>query len=393
MLEPQFQELLSFNDPLSHWRKKSWDRFRDLGSLDTKKEAFQYVSLQDLVLPRAAKKLPFEKVPSSNYPSRIVFVDGFFSLEHSLFPETVVCLPLDEALRSYGVFLQNRMTKTIKEEEDPFAALNGAFQGEGAFLYIPPKTVLEHPIHVEYFFTGSEMTTPRLMLYLGKQSKLQVLQHWHTEIEEPSFANAHIDAALDEGADLSFKTVHRQAPKTHLFQALRATLKRDSRFTAHLYSEGAKMTRHSMKVQLLEENAQALLQGLTHLDGQNQGHIHALVEHLAPNTRSRQHFKAMLQKNSVSSFEGKIYVHAVAQKTESYQLSNNLLLSDEAFAYAKPNLEIFADDVKASHGATVSQLDEEALFYLCSRGVPKEEAKQCLIRSFIQELEGCLPER
>lgn len=391
MLEPQFQEILSVNDPLTSWRKKYWDRFRDLGSFELKQEAFQYIPLKNLVLPPAAKKLDFDTIQSLEHSLKIVFIDGFFSSQHSSLPDDVVCLPLDEAMSSYGVFLQNRMVRTIKEEQDPFAALNGAFQGQGVFLYVPPKKQIAETIHVEHFFTSSDMATPRLMLYLGKHSSLRIEQHWATDMEEAYFANAHIDAVLDDGSSLIFKTIQKQAPKTHIFQAMRASLKRDSRFESRLYSEGSAISRYSVKVQLLEENAQTLLQGLTHLSEQNQSHIHATVEHLAPHTRSRQHFKALLKDKSGSSFEGKIYVHPIAQKTESYQLSNNLLLSDQATVYAKPNLEIFADDVKASHGATVAQLDEEILFYLRSRGLPKEEAKLCLIRSFIQELQECLP--
>lgn len=390
MLEPQFQEILSIQDPLTSWRKKYWDRFRDLGSFELKQEAFRYIPLQNLVFPPAAKKLSFETIRSFHHAFRIVFIDGFFSPEHSSLPEELICLPIDDAMRSYGVFIQNRMVRTLKEEMDPFAALNGAFQGQGAFLYVPPKKQIEEEIHVEHFFTGSDMATPRLMFYLGKQSSLRVTQHWVTDSEESHFANAHLDAVLDEGSQFFFKTRQRQAPKTYIFQAVRASLKRDSRFESRLYSEGGAISRHSMKVQLLEENAQTLLQGLTHLSQQNQSHIHATVEHLAPHTHSRQHFKSMLRDKSGSSFEGKIYVHPSAQKTESYQLSNNLLLSDQATAFVKPNLEIFADDVKASHGATVSQLDEESLFYLRSRGLSEEEARLCLIQSFIQELADCL---
>lgn len=391
MLEPQLQEILFKDDAMSAWRKKYWDRFRDLGSLELRQEAFQYVPLQNLNLPKAAKKVPDIQIRSSKHPLAIVFIDGFFSPEYSRLPEDVVCLPLEEAMRSYGVFLQNRMVRTIKEESDPFAALNGAFQGQGAFLYIPSKTEVSSPLFIEHIFTGSDMVTPRLMLYLGKQSHLEVIQDWHTEVEESHFANAHVDAVLDEGADLSFKNTQKEAPKTHLFHSLRASLKRDSKFTFRLYSEGAAVSRHSLKVQLLEENGEALLQGLSKLKNQNHSHVHAIVEHLAPHTRSRQHFKALLDGKSCSSFEGKIYVHPSAQKTESYQLNNNLLLSDEATTYAKPNLEIFADDVKASHGATVAQLDEESLFYLCSRGIPKSQARQFLIQSFVQELSDCLP--
>ena len=391
MLEPQLQEILFADDAMAPWRKKYWDRFRDLGSLELKHEAFQYIPLQNFSLPKAARKVSDLKVLPSEHPFSLIFIDGFFSFEHSRLPSEVVCLSLDDAMSSYAVFLQNRMTRTLKEELDPFAALNGAFQGQGAFLYLPPKTKLSAPLHVEHIFTGSDMATPRLILYLGKQSSLHAIQHWQLDGEDPYFANAHIDAVLDEGAELCLKNVQKEAPKAHLFHSFRASVKRDSKLTMRLYSEGAAISRHSIKVQLLEENGQALLQGLTHLGKQNHSHVHATVEHLAPYTRSRQHFKALLNDKSCSSFEGKIYVHPCAQKTESYQLNNNLLLSDEAITYAKPNLEIFADDVKASHGATVSQLDAESLFYLRSRGLPKEEARQCLIQSFVQELAECLP--
>lgn len=390
MLEPQLQEILNSDDALSPWRKKYWDRFRDLGSLELKQEAFQYVPLQHLTLPKSAKKISDLNIRASEHLFSLVFIDGFFSQEHSRLPEDLVCLSLDDAMSSYGVFLQSRMMRTLKEELDPFAALNGAFQGKGAFLYLPPKKELS-TLHVEHIFTGTDMVTPRLVLYLGKGSRLELIQHWHTEEEDAHFANAHMDAVLDEGARLYFKNIQKEAPKGHLFHSLRASLKRDSYFSARLYSEGAAISRHSVKVQLLEENGEVLLQGLCQLAKQNHHHVHATVEHLAPHTHSRQHFKALLRDKSCSSFEGKIYVHPCAQKTESYQLNNNLLLGDEAMSYAKPNLEIFADDVKASHGATVSQLDEESLFYLTSRGLPKEDAKKCLIQSFVQELAECLP--
>lgn len=392
MLEPQFQELLSQNDPIVPWRKKYWDRFRELGSLSLPQEAFQYVNLANLALPKAAQMLCVEKICVTRHRLKIVFIDGFFSPDHSVLPEDVICLPIDEAIRSYGVFLQNRMSRTLKEEMDPFAALNGAFQGRGVFLYVPPKKHIEEMVHIEHFFTGPVMVSPRVMINLGKQSTLRVIQHWYTDGEEAYFANSLVDAVLDEGSDLRFKTLQMQAQGSQLFESLRVSLKKDSSFIARVYSEGAQTARNSWKVQLLEENCQALLQGVTHLENQNQSHMHAVVEHVSPNARSRQHFKALLKDKSRSSFEGKIFVHPAAQKTESYQLSNNLLLSDQAMAYAKPNLEIFADDVKASHGATVSQLDQESLFYLRSRGLNESDAKKCLIDSFIQELSDCLPE-
>ena len=383
MLEHQFQELLDPKDPLLNWRKKHWDRFQEIG---WPKEAFQYIPLKTLSIPKAAE--PSAVSLGTDRPFQIAFADGFFSTEYSRVPEGVVCLPLDEAMRSYGVFLQNRILRTLKEESDPFAALNGAFQGRGCFLYAPPQMRRAEPIFIRQFFSAERMATPRLMVYLGRQSRLELIQR----LDGAYFCNAQTDAVVDEGAELVFLDALGASETSHVFHAIRASLKRDSRFAAHLYSEGAALARTSIKVQLLEENGEALLQGLARLDGALQNHIHALVEHLAPRTRSRQHFKGILKGKSCSSFEGKIYVHPLAQKTEAYQLNNHLLLSDQAQAYAKPNLEIFADDVQASHGATVSQLDAEDLFYLRSRGLPREEAQNRLIEGFCRELIHCIPE-
>ena len=167
------------------------------------------------------------------------------------------------------------------------------------------------------------------------------------------------------------------------FQAIRATLKRDSKSKAVLLG---KRLRTSIHVELVEENSEAELYGLAQLEGDGEAHIHARIEHMAPHTRSRQHFKSVVKDESRYSFEGKIYVHSEAQKTEAYQLNNNLILTDGASANAKPNLEIFADDVKASHGSTTGQLSKEALFYLRSRGLSVEEAQRWLIGGFCKEI-------
>lgn len=356
-------------------RSKYFERYLELKAFH---ELFPH-----LQFPKAAEKKDTEITQSSQY--RIVFIDGFLALEHSQVPEDIVCLPMDEAMRSYGIFLQNQMTRTIKEEVDPFAALNGANHGQGAFVYIPPK--MQATLHIEHYFTGCDLASPRILFSLGKHAQLEIQQHWTLQ---DHFVNAHIDAVLDVGAKMVLKNTQKSSLST-LFHSVRASVKKDAQFTFRLYSEGSKLSRYSVKVQLLEENAETLLQGISKLDNTAQTHVHTSVEHLAPHTQSRQHFKGLLKGKSHSSFEGKIFVHSIAQKTQGYQLCNHLLMSDQATVNVKPNLEIFADDVKASHGATLGQLDEEALFYLTSRGIAMDDAKQYLIRGFIQELAECLP--
>jgi len=282
-------------------------------------------------------------------------------------PEGVVCMPLKEAMQVYGVFLKKRLTTL----DDP----------TGTFLYVPPKVD-----------AGTiDLTVPSsasLIVSIGKQGKARLMQSF--ELKEV-VANCFLDISLDDGADLELKNKQLKAPGFEIFQKTRATLKRDSRFVFRQYLEGAKKARQEIQVELLGENAEAYLEGVTTLENDLTSEIYTFVRHLSPHARSRQHFKALLNHASKSSFDGTIYVHPTAQKTESYQLSNNLLLSDEAKAFVQPNLEIFADDVKASHGATVTQVDKEALFYLTSRGVSEEAARDFLVKGFVGELSECLP--
>lgn len=388
LLEQYVQTLFESQDLLQTWRKRAWDRFQEIGLPKFKQEAFQYVPLQHLAFPKAASApIAIPQCPA-NYAHRIFFVDGFF--QSASLPSSLICQPLNGAMKTYGIFLQNRFLRLLKEESDPFSALNGALHGCGAFLYVPPNVVIEEPIEIHHLFTSSSMGSPHLQVFLGKGSSVQLMQRASHE-EALSFGNIRIDVSLDEGASLFLGDDQRWPKDSVHFQTIRSTLKRDSNFHFLSLSSGAKLSRSSIKVQLLEENSSALMQGLWRLDQELQSHTHIVVEHLAPHCRSRQHFKGVLKGQSRSSFEGKIFVAPQAQKTEAYQLNNNLLLSDEASANAKPNLEVFADDVKASHGATIAQLQEEELFYLCSRGLKREDAKEILTRGFCDEILAAAP--
>jgi Fe-S cluster assembly protein SufD len=388
LLETYWEQQQDPKDLLHNLRKKSWDHFLELGWPHKSREAFQYLSLQKIVFPKLSNSKTLENVSEYLLPNcagHLVFVDGFFDMALSSIPPSFICLPLSVAMRSYGLFIQNRAMKTLKEEKDPLAVLNGALQGSAAFLYIPPKTRVAEPIQILQVSTCEEMASPRLEIFVGKEASLELIQTAACQ-KKTAYSNSVIDAVLDEGSDLSLCDAQVLPRGAIHFQALRASLKKDSRLKTRFFTTGAAIYRHSLKVQLMEENAEVLLQGLCTLDGDAEAHIHATIDHQAPHTRSRQHLKCVLKEKSRSSFEGKIVVQPIAQKTEAYQLNNNLILSDEASGYAKPNLEVFADDVKASHGATTGQLDSEQLFYLCSRGLDFEEAKKWLVRGFCKEL-------
>lgn len=383
-------------DLLKGMREKAWDHFLELGLPEKTDEAFRYVPLRrfyELELGETVLTVTKEEVLNFIYPecrgSYLVFLNGAYHPELSDLSgisKKIVAQPIADAMRSYGPFLQSRWSKALKEETDPFAVLNLAAHPQGLFFYVPPKVRVEKPIQTLFLSSQGTFAPARLQLFLASQSEVQ----WISTIAGEGIHNTFVDVALEDGASFDQTEVPHKAAGWHL-NYLRVTLKRDSRLKYFALSRGSNITRHSLRAQIQGGNADVLLQGLWDLQGTSQAHTHVLVEHAAPHSRSLQKFKGVLKGTAQSSFEGKIFVRPEAQKTEAYQLNHNLLLSEGAIAHAKPNLEIFADDVKASHGATFAQVDEEQLFYLKSRGISSEEASQLLIRGYMQEMIAQIP--
>jgi len=384
------------HDLLKQVREKAWDHFLELGLPEKTDEAFRYVPLRCLYEQGFAKSAytpSKEEVLSYIYPecqgSYLVFVDGVYTPELSdlsSLSKKIVALPIADAMRSYGPFLHSRWSKALKEEPDPFAMLNLAIHPQGLFFYVPPKVTIEKPIQTLFLSSQGSFAPARMQLFLAPQTEVQ----WISTIAGDGLHNTLLDVSLEEGASFQQTEVPVNGKGWHL-NHFRATLKRDSRLKYFALTNGSRITRHSLRAELQGENADVLLQGLWDLSAGAHCHTHVFVEHAAPHARSLQKFKGVLKETSQSSFEGKIFVRPEAQKTEAYQLNHNLLLSEGAIAHAKPNLEIFADDVKASHGATFAQVDEEQLFYLKSRGISTEIASQLLIRGFMQEMIDQIP--
>lgn len=321
--------------------------------------------------------------------SYLVFIDGHFDPTLSSPPQGIVCQSMGHALKSYALFLQPRWSKQLEVERDPFFLLNGAMQGAGAFVYFPPNLSLREPLQVLHFLTGASLASPFLQVVLAAGATATLVQTVHAPRD--CQYNGRVDLALERGAVLkaydhvSLSGEAKQANHWH------ATLKQGSLLELLHTSHGSSLSRFSATAELLEEGSSVQVQGLGLLSDTRTMKTHLQVEHVAPNCRSRQHVKVALHGESRSEFEGKIFVHPEAQKTEAYQLNQNLLLSQGAMATMKPNLEIFADDVKASHGATTVQFEEEELFYLRTRGLSLREAKQLLAEGFCQELIGEVP--
>lgn len=388
-------------DALSALRKQGWQGLVKCGLPLKSHEAFRYVSLRELYLsafkkndPKKIDKALFsEAILPECLHSHIVFVDGSFceSLSDiSALPSQTVLSSLDEAMQTHGSFLKNHLTRALKEEKDPFAHANLALHSRGAFVYLPPKLEASVPLQCLFVATGDDpsLIAPRLHLVLGAQSSLRCVLTTHGHASHLNVPTQEI--FLEDGSSLDLLNVVDTMPSWH-FETLRATLKRNARLNSLSVTFGGKALRQSYRVQLKGENSEANLNGLWMLSEGRTAHTHAIVDHEAPHTRSMQRFKGTLNDHSQSSFEGKILVRPEAQKTQAYQLNNNLILSQGAIAYSKPNLEVFADDVKASHGATISQLDDEQLFYLRTRGIDPHLARCLLVRGFCREMIDAIP--
>lgn len=388
-----FEHVRGF-DLLKGMREKAFDHFLELGLPEKSQEAFQYVPLRLLYendYRAASKKVenPSFTVLAECRKSYLVFIGGRFAPELSdisALPSQVVVLPFFEAMRSYGAFLQNRWSQALKEESDPFAILNLACHPQGAFIYVPPKMQIETPLQCVNISEEGALSMPRLQMFLSSGSKLSCI----VSTEGKGWTSGALDAALEDSASLHL-TSWTTKFEGWLTSALRATLKRSSSLHHVGALAGGFCKRESFKISLKGENAEASLQGGWILSEKNHAHAHVVMEHAAPYCRSMQKFKGVVSKEAQSSFQGKILVRKEAQKTEAYQLSNNLIVGEYAAAYAKPGLEIFADDVKASHGATVAQISDKELFYLTSRGISKAAAQKLLVGGFCREVFEKIP--
>ncbi len=388
-------------EALERMRQKAWQHYLSLGLPSRQNEVYRYIKLRHLFAqPYQMASEPavnLQQIQQWIYPecrqSVLVFVNGYYNPQLSCLdalPTKLVVSPLQEAIQTYGTFLNNHWAKVFKEETDSFAALNGALHHKGGFIYLPPKTVVEAPIQVLHVVDTQDqlqMLMPRLQIFVGAQSDVRFVCTQRSLAQAGYFVNQVAELVIDEGAHVHYTQILcDEHPQAWHLDAFRATLKRDSTLKTVCVTEGSLTVRTDYRITLMGENAEALLNGVWMLADKREAHSHVFMDHQAPYCRSFQLFKGALTDFSRSSFEGKIMVRQAAQKTEAFQLNNNLVLNDHAHADSKPNLEIFADDVKASHGSTVGQLDPEQLFYMKTRGFSDEAAKNLLIYGFCEQV-------
>ncbi len=329
----------------------------------------------------------YRKVPLQVITNATLTEKGKESLDLSEIPSSIVALKMEEAKKTYALFLENRRKEKAAKESDFFAALTEAVSENGYFFYIPANVVIEEPIPLKMNYSGKNSCFfPYIQIFVGRGAKVSFqFKPVFTNFEKGMISQI-IDLCLDKDAFCNFVDETDIPVDAFYIQSIRSSLKRKSSLNYWSISKGSHFFRQDFKIELLEEESEVSLKGATYLCEKNVSHTQVLIEHKAPHAKSNQHFKAVMNDQSSSTFEGKIFVVSEAQQTEAYQLNNNLLLGSKSSAFSKPNLEIFADDVKASHGATVANLSEEELLYFQARGISREVARKTLAKGFLDEI-------
>ena len=275
----------------------------------------------------------------------------------------------------------------LKEEENPFLNLNNAFAMNGCYLILDSKAKADiKNLNLINNDGRNQAIYPKLVIIAKKNSDSTIFEEIRVKGTGINFVNSVTDIVIENGANLEHIILDDFAKDTYNISNICVKQKKDSNFKSHNFSIGKKLARRDYNVELLDTGAHCDLYGLYFVDGDNHIDHHTTIEHKREHCTSNEHYKGILSGKAVGVFNGRIHVHPKAQKTDAIQNNQNLLLTDDAIIHTKPELEIYADDVKCTHGATIGQLDEKALFYLRTRGLNQKKAQQLLMRAYVGEI-------
>jgi len=330
----------------------------------------------------------FAKLPGN----RLVFVNGFFCAKlSSIKPESggARIENLSAALAKDSALIEKHLGKYAHTANNAFVALNQAFFTDGAFIFVPQGAEIAEPIHLIYISSAKnygEVIQPRNLVIAGANSKLTVVESYISTGNVAYFTNAVTEILAGENAAVEHIKLQDEAADAFHIATIAGEFGRASNVSVHSFALGAKLSRTNIRTKLAGEGLECILNGLYLTKDEQLADHHMIVEHAQPHCASHEYFNGILDDKSKGVFHGRIYVHPIAQKTDAKQTNKNLLLSDDATADTKPQLEIYADDVKCTHGATIGQLNDESIFYLRSRGIGTDTARQMLIHAFAGEI-------
>lgn len=384
-------------------RREGFAEFSSAGFPTTHNEDWRFTNVSGIAksrfeLTRRAASIAagdLEEFGAAGFDCRLVFVNGRFLSELSripVMPKGVTIGALSESIARGNRNVQEHLGKYLDFRRDAFAALNTAFIEDGALVHVPRNTVVEKPIYVLYVSAPGAaplMDHPRNLFIVEENSQATIVEDYVSledkSAETSAFSNTVTELVAAECAVVSHYMIVRESDRTFNISTLRIQQERGSNVSSHSVLLGGELVRNNVHPVLHGEGAECLINGLFMAKGAQHMDNYMLVEHASPHCNSRQFYNGILNNAAHGVFHGRIIVHKDAQKTDAKQTNRNLLLSDNAQIDTKPQLEIYADDVKCTHGATIGQVDETALFYLRSRGLDEVSAKHILLQAFANE--------
>ena len=373
-------------------------RFHDLGFPNMKQEAWRFTNVAPIAEGSFALARPPARIPKleeiqpfllleAGY--RLVFVDGFF--------QPALSTPFFDDVQSLAHVVAHRpdlvrehLGKYAATQDRPFSALNTAFVHEGAFVHVPARATVEYPVQLLFLVTSGKPVVmhPRNLVLVDREARVSIVETYAALDDGVYWTNAVTEIVVGDGARVDYHRVQREGARAYHVATTQSHQGRDSTLNLHFVAFGGTLARHDIGAVLAGPGGTLILNGLYLLAGQQHADHHTTIDHAADHCESHEYFNGVLDERSRGVFTGRIIVRPGAQKTDSKQTNNNLLLSTDAHADSQPQLEIYADDVKCTHGSTVGPLDPRALFYVRSRGVGEHEAKRLLTYGFAAEILG-----
>lgn len=390
---------------LHHYRKSAIDQLASLGFPTRRDEDWKYTSVTKIIQPKYQIGTSFEldskqvsKLEIQEADTyRLHFHNGVLYREHSdldHLQEGLSILKLDEACQDerFSSMLTPYLDELSKNNKDPFIALNTAFSYNGIFIHIEKGTIVDKPIHLIYSSSSgdeiSAITAPQLFVYAEKNSDAKIIEQFNGigDSQQPHFTNVVNRLIIKENAHLQLFKLQNESLNTYLVSNIDADQYRDSTFTTFSLDLGGQIVRNNLSIHLKDSNTMSNMFGIYIPNGEQHMDNQTFIDHAFPHCESHELYKGIINDKGRGVFNGKVLVRQDAQKTNAFQQNSSLVLSDKAVMDSKPQLEIFADDVRCSHGATIGQLDDTSIYYLKARGLSELQAKTLLQFAFVGEV-------
>ncbi len=384
---------------LKYLRENAFEFFTENGFPTVKNEEWKYTNVapigREIFEIADGREVDAEKISElfskTESENRVVFVNNKLNQELtnlSNLPEGAKILNLNEAIRDeiFSPIVRKNLGKSVDAEANGFTALNTAFIEEGVFIFVPKETKIELPIHLIFITDENTASFPRVLLVAERGSEAMLIESYLRTAETKYLTDSVIEIVLEDDAKLKHLRVQRESHNAFHVGTTAVNLNRASVYDSTNITLGARLSRHDVLVKFNAEGAECFVDGLYMVAEEQHADTHSVIDHALPNCLSHQTYKGIVDGRARAVFNGKVFVRENATGTDAKQSNKNLLLSNDARVDTKPQLEIFNDDVKCAHGATVGQLEEEELFYLLSRGLNERLARNLLTYGFAEEI-------